>query len=84
MTDHVKDHGPFSLSAVLEDEYVALHGRLPSGVTATETDRLAALYRHIHNLPKKRTALCLSGGGIRSATFALGVLQGLARISLLK
>lgn len=27
--------------------------------------------------------LCLSGGGIRSATFALGVLQGLARIKLL-
>jgi len=26
-----------------------------------------------------RAALCLSGGGIRSATFALGVLQGLAR-----
>ena len=25
------------------------------------------------------TALCLSGGGIRSATFALGVMQGLAR-----
>lgn len=25
-----------------------------------------------------RTALCLSGGGIRSATFSLGVLQGLA------
>jgi hypothetical protein len=29
------------------------------------------------------TALCLSGGGIRSATFALGVLQGLARFGLL-
>lgn len=28
-------------------------------------------------------ALCLSGGGIRSATFNLGVLQGLARIGLL-
>jgi Patatin-like phospholipase len=27
--------------------------------------------------------LCLSGGGIRSATFALGVLQGLARVKLL-
>jgi hypothetical protein len=26
----------------------------------------------------KRTALCCSGGGIRSATFGLGVLQGLA------
>jgi len=28
-------------------------------------------------------ALCLSGGGIRSATFALGVIQGLARFGLL-
>lgn len=29
-------------------------------------------------------ALCLSGGGIRSATFCLGVLQGLARIGMLR
>lgn len=29
------------------------------------------------------SALCLSGGGIRSATFNLGVLQGLARLGLL-
>src|SRR3569623_1361446 len=29
------------------------------------------------------SALCLSGGGIRSATFNLGVLQALARINLL-
>jgi Patatin-like phospholipase len=29
-------------------------------------------------------ALCLSGGGIRSASFALGALQGLARFGLLK
>jgi hypothetical protein len=29
-------------------------------------------------------ALCLSGGGIRSATFALGLLQGLARAGLLE
>jgi predicted acylesterase/phospholipase RssA len=28
--------------------------------------------------PRGRTALCLSGGGIRSASFALGVLQALA------
>ena len=28
-------------------------------------------------------ALCLSGGGIRSATFGLGILQGLARCGLL-
>lgn len=34
---------------------------------------------HMHGL----SALCLSGGGIRSATFNLGVLQGLARHGLL-
>lgn len=31
-----------------------------------------------------RSALCLSGGGIRSATFNLGILQGLARHGLLQ
>jgi hypothetical protein len=31
----------------------------------------------------KTTGLCLSGGGIRSATFNLGILQGLARLRLL-
>lgn len=30
-----------------------------------------------------QTALCLSGGGIRSAAFALGIMQGLARLKLL-
>ena len=30
-----------------------------------------------------RSALCLSGGGIRSATFSLGILQGLARLQVL-
>lgn len=43
--------------------------------------RLAAIYRRIHE--KKQKALCLSGGGIRSGTFALGLLQGLARHKLL-
>ncbi len=32
---------------------------------------------------KERWALCLSGGGVRSATFSLGVLQGLAKRDLL-
>jgi hypothetical protein len=43
------------------------------------------IYKLIHDLPpgQKRAALCLSGGGIRSATFALGLLQGLARCGLL-
>ena len=48
-----------------------------------DKERLTALYELIHHLPQRRSALCLSGGGIRSATFALGVLQGLARLKLL-
>ncbi len=49
--------------------------------------RLARVHAGIHArakeaAPQKRkrqTALCLSGGGIRSATFALGILQGISR-----
>jgi hypothetical protein len=48
--------------------------------------RLAHLYGELHKQPdeRSRTALCISGGGIRSATFALGVMQGLASHGLLK
>ena len=42
------------------------------------------LYQRIHGLTVPRTALCLSGGGIRSASFALGVLQALASYGLLR
>ncbi|HUK40744.1 MAG TPA: patatin-like phospholipase family protein, partial [Candidatus Acidoferrales bacterium] len=48
-------------------------------------DLVAELYQSIHRVPKGRrhAALCISGGGIRSATFGLGVLQGLAGKKLL-
>lgn len=41
---------------------------------------LAARFKALHALPDEQRprALCLSGGGIRSATFCLGVLQWLA------
>ncbi len=47
-----------------------------------------ALFKRVHRLSGEgeepvHTALCISGGGIRSATFALGVLQGLARYGCL-
>jgi hypothetical protein len=49
----------------------------------------AAIECHTADVPLKHllhlcgsSALCLSGGGIRSASFSLGVLQGLARFSL--
>jgi len=32
---------------------------------------------------KQRSALCISGGGIRSATFGLGVIEGLSKLGLL-
>jgi Patatin-like phospholipase len=50
-----------------------------------DADLVAELYKSIHGLQKdqKHAALCISGGGIRSATFGLGVLQGLAEKKLL-
>ena len=50
-----------------------------------DADLAAAMYESIHALSadQRHAALCLSGGGIRSATFGLGVLQGLARQNLL-
>lgn len=60
---------------------------------AQRTDNLRKIYGRIASLgigsqpdepgSEPLSALCLSGGGIRSATFNLGVLQGLARIGLL-
>src|SRR5205823_5590866 len=38
-----------------------------------------SLFQRLH--ARKRAALCFSGGGIRSATFGLGILQGLAAFS---
>jgi hypothetical protein len=47
--------------------------------------RLSKLYATLHAKPDKdaQTALCISGGGIRSATFALGIIQGLASARVL-
>ena len=46
------------------------------------TEKLADYYHRVHTLGDL-SALCLSGGGIRSAAFALGVIQGLATRGLL-
>ena len=74
------------LSQVLEEEYVRLHGPLPADYPLTGSDqvRQAAIYALIHRVPGGRVALCLSGGGIRSATFGLGIIQGLAKLKLLE
>ncbi|HVF54983.1 MAG TPA: patatin-like phospholipase family protein [Pyrinomonadaceae bacterium] len=41
--------------------------------------RLSRVIAEIHKLDTGQSAMCFSGGGIRSGSFALGVLQGLAR-----
>jgi Patatin-like phospholipase len=72
------------LHEVLEAEFTALHGALPADYPSTDPNvRLKAIWAAVHGLEEKRAALCISGGGIRSATFGLGVLQGLARCGLL-
>src|SRR4029450_11373576 len=73
------------LHEVLEAEFVALHGELPSDYPSSSESktRLKGLWGAIHGLKERRAALCISGGGIRSATFGLGILQGLARCGLL-
>lgn len=51
-----------------------------------DSDKLKALYALVHERGRAGddlAAVCLSGGGIRSATFNLGILQGLAKIGLI-
>jgi hypothetical protein len=55
----------------LADEFQAIHGRpLPAADEATHRQDVAQI---------GQSALCRSGGGIRSASFSLGVIQALAR-----
>lgn len=53
----------------------------PTELERVENVRLAAIYARLHE--RQTQALCLSGGGIRSGTFALGLLQGMARHGVL-
>ena len=80
------DSRPSCLSEVLAEEYQALRrgtSYAPSDANASESIRLAELYDKVHQQPKPFSALCISGGGIRSATFALGALQSMADHGLL-
>ena len=74
---------PATWCQALEAEYAAVYGEpaLPAAVPSDRQERLAALHARLHE--RQPSALCLSGGGIRSATFGLGVLQGLAHLGVL-
>ena len=58
-----------------------LEDAFPDAFERIHDIRLAAMYKRLHRTKQK--ALCLSGGGIRSGTFALGLLQGMARHDLI-
>jgi hypothetical protein len=75
-------HQPLGVTEVMTEEFNRLH----DGKLAPRTSSPKALFQAIHDLPagERRSALCLSGGGIRSASFALGVLQGLAGAKVLR
>ena len=59
----------------LADAYIDLKGS-DDEMKAARTGLESALFRYLGSA--RRAALCFSGGGVRSATFGLGVLHGLA------
>ena len=73
----------FDVEAMLKEEFEHLAG---NRWVKNANDSLAGVFANMHKLPpsERPSALCLSGGGIRSATFCLGVLQSLARSGRLK
>ena len=75
----MRDAGPIELQEVLASEYRAL--RPESDFACSDRQ---ALFARVHREPQPFSALCISGGGIRSATFALGAIQGLATHSVLE
>lgn len=66
---------------VYEANRLFLETGFPTQLKRVRDVRLSAAYDRIR--VERHAALCLSGGGIRSATFALGVVQGLARANVL-
>jgi hypothetical protein len=69
------------VAGALDAEYRYLHASgAGSPADAPPADLAEVLRRHG---AAGHAALCLSGGGVRSASFALGVLQGLARVGAL-
>jgi len=81
------DGSPANIEQV-ELNRILLDAAFPSDAIArVDTSRLTSLFDAIRKLngpDGTYSAICLSGGGIRSAAFSLGVLQALARAGLLE
>jgi hypothetical protein len=71
-----------TVAGALWREFEAIHGEAQPAAPGQGPDAsLQAYYQAA--FAKGQAALCLSGGGIRSGTFALGVIQALAKRGLL-
>src|SRR2546423_2327842 len=89
--NHQYPEKPYSDPETLEDafqKYINVQGMDEESKEKERerinSDEVKKFYRWLHGgAAAQRSALCFSGGGIRSATFGLGVLQGLARKGLL-
>src|SRR5687768_12473832 len=75
MTTENSDRSHLELAEILADEL-----KTTKGIDVTNKS-LDEVFKALHGA--KLTALCFSGGGIRSATFGLGVVQALAKHKLL-
>ncbi len=76
---YAKEEQPRKLNRRIVDEAMC------GGIKPLRDMRLAKLYAALHARENAdaRTALCISGGGVRTATFALGVLQGLSSANII-
>ncbi|MEZ0542867.1 hypothetical protein [Fibrella arboris] len=69
------------VAEISELNQLLLEDAFPDYIQPKDNTVLKRIFRKM--LTSHQTALCLSGGGIRSATFALGLIQGLAQHNLL-
>ncbi len=74
----MQEERPLPFTQVLADEYKTLRG---ADVAAGSQEEF---FRKTGRTQSPLSALCISGGGIRSATFALGALQALAKQGVLQ
>jgi patatin-like phospholipase len=85
--DTKPDNRVLGLSAALFEEFELLYKEPPKHLFGTgeagSCDRGFCANIALNHLEKQTAALCLSGGGIRSASFCLGVVQALSRKGLL-
>jgi hypothetical protein len=75
----IENQAPFSICEALAAEYREVRPNSTFDPSSEE-----ALFAAVHSQEEPLTALCISGGGIRSATFALGAIQSLADQSVLQ